>query len=145
MWTLSGSPWASTTTGLGPCGLCPHMHRCGVPSFAWCLGGSGAFLQQREHWPCPGISDRRSCLRLTVSRDVAGSGERELCAPFKFQQGNSRLASWRGTLDGVAVAAGAVPGLGAHRGGGHRAAGPVAGSAHSLLLRIVPWTTYLIP
>ena len=35
--------------------------------------------------------------------------------------------------------------VGGHRGGGHRAAGPVAGSAHSLLLRIVLWTTYLIP
>ena len=74
-----------------------------------------AFLQQREHWPCPGISDRRSSLALTVSLYIAGSAERELGAPFKSQQGNSRLASWRGTLDGAAVAAGAIPGLGRHR------------------------------
>ena len=101
MWTHSGSPWASSTQsgpGWGPCGLCPHMHRRGVPSFARCLGGGGAFLQQREHWPCPGISDRRSSLALTVSMYIAGSAERELGAPFKSQQRNSRLASWRGTL-----------------------------------------------
>ena len=137
MWTLSGSPWASSTQsgpGWGPCGLCPHMHRRGVPSFARCLGGEGAFLQQREHWPCPGISDRRPSLALTVSMYIAGSAERELGAPFKSQQRNSRLASWRGTLDGVAVAAGGMPGLGRHRGGGHCAAAPVAGSGHGLLL-----------
>ena len=148
MWTHSGSPWASSTQsgpGWGPCGLCPHMHRRGVPSFARCLGGGGAFLQQRELWPCPGISDRKSSLTLTFSMYIAGSAERELGAPFKSQQGNSRLASWRGTLDGVAVAAGGVPGLGRHRGGGHCAAAPVAGSGHSLLLCVVQRTTEFIP
>ena len=148
MWTLSGSPWASSTQsgpGWGPCGLCPHMHRCRVPKFACCLRGGGAFLQQREHWPCPGISDRRSSLALTVSLYIAGSAERELGAPFKSQQGNSRLASWRGTLDGAAVAAGAIPGLGRHRGGGHCAATPVAGSGHSLLLCVIQQTTEFIP
>lgn len=130
---------------LGPLWTLPSHAQTRGPSFACCFGGGVAFLQQREHWPCPGISDRRSSLALTVSRDVAGSAERELGAPFKSQQGNSRLASWRGTLDGAAVAAGAIPGLGRHRGGGHCAATPVAGSGHSLLLCVVQRTTEFIP
>ena len=45
MWTLSVSPWASSTQS-GPCwcccGLCPHVHRRGIPSFACCLRGGVA-------------------------------------------------------------------------------------------------------
>ena len=130
---------------LGPLWTMPSHAQTRGPDFACCLGGGGAFLQQRKHWPCPGISDRKSSLTLTFSMYIAGSAERELGAPFKSQQGNSRLASWRGTLDGVAVAAGAVPGLGRHRGGGHCATAPVAGSDHGLLLCVVQRTTEFIP
>ena len=51
MWTLSGSPWASSTQS-GPCwcrcGLCPHVHRRGIPSFACCLRGGVALCSKES-------------------------------------------------------------------------------------------------